>query len=361
MATTSKVNLTLMIDRTAKKVISAEAGKDFVDILFNLLSLPIGTVIKLLKNENSFGSIDNLYQSLETMDESDLQPNHNKDQLLNPTVTASVLCFHDAKDVSGGNGGVVKQLIKYIVTDDLCVKPVSMRSNVKDFSALEKRVVEFGTDKALELLRTSLKSKASLTSVFLMKNGVYEGEGRLRKAVEGRLEVLRRSMMMLMDTQERVRADMDRIVVNTVLNNKAGVQPLAAVEQNQVPTRVAIHREIIGPSNRKGPADQPAWSRSMSRPMANEPSRLKSQLEIPPYRAIKREADPPQKDRPQWFGTRNKTTVSRVEAKSHRRNERKQSPSAKRRAVEEVQSEMKVTEQCSGIAKDFFEVKGFCD
>ncbi|KAK1571763.1 hypothetical protein Q3G72_022582 [Acer saccharum] len=185
-----------------------------------------------------------------------------------------------------------------------------------------------------------------------MKNGVYEGEGRLRKAVEGRLEVLRRSMMMLMDTQERVRADMDRIVVNTVLNNKAGVQPLAAVEQNQVPTRVAIHREIIGPSNRKGPADQPAWSRSMSRPMANEPSRLKSQLEIPPYRAIKREADPPQKDRPQWFGTRNKTTVSRVEAKSHPRKDRKQSPSAKRRAVEEVQSEMKVTEQSYNKKQD---------
>ncbi|KAI9157547.1 hypothetical protein LWI28_024229 [Acer negundo] len=104
---------------------------------------------------------------------------------------ASVLCFHDAKDVSGGNGGVVKQLITYIVKDDLCVKPVSMRSNVKDFGALEKRIVEFGTDKALELLRTSLKSKASLTSVFLMKNEVYEGEGRLRKAEEGGLVALR--------------------------------------------------------------------------------------------------------------------------------------------------------------------------
>ncbi|KAK1572268.1 hypothetical protein Q3G72_029911 [Acer saccharum] len=374
------------------------------------------------------------------MNASYLQPNHNKDQLLNSNVTASVLC--DPLLLLPEAGPRPKQRTLYKcekdrhVTDSKyatcpnCSAIINYQLCVKDISALEKRVVGFGVnealellrtslkskaslssvfllkkealellrtslkskaslssvfllkkegsgietthkfkvqalvkqeEEALELLRTSLKSKASLTSVFLMKNGVYEGEGRLRKAVEGRLEVLRRSMMMLMDTQERVRADMDRIVVNTVLNNKAGVQPLAAVEQNQVPTRVAIHREIIGPSNRKGPADQPAWSRSMSRPMANEPSRLKSQLEIPPYRAIKREADPPQKDRPQWFGTRNKTTVSRVEAKSHRRNDRKQSPSAKRRAVEEVQSEMKVTEQCSGIAKDFFEVKGFCD
>ncbi|KAK2633776.1 hypothetical protein Ddye_028568 [Dipteronia dyeriana] len=230
MATGTKVKLTLMMDKTAKKVIFAEAEKDVVDILFNLLSLPIGTVIKLLKNENTLGSIDNLYESLENMDASYLQPNHNKDQLLNTNVTASVLCdpllllpeagprpkqrtlykcekdrhvtdskhatspncsaimnyqlwyveFQNAKNVSGGEGGVVKQLITYLVTDDLCVKPVSMISgvdllqhSVKDIGASEKKVVGFGVDEALELLRTSLKLKASLSSVFLLKKEVY--------------------------------------------------------------------------------------------------------------------------------------------------------------------------------------------
>ncbi|THG00362.1 hypothetical protein TEA_000552 [Camellia sinensis var. sinensis] len=39
----SKVSLKLLIDTKAHKVLFAEAGKDFVDFLFNILSLPVGT------------------------------------------------------------------------------------------------------------------------------------------------------------------------------------------------------------------------------------------------------------------------------------------------------------------------------
>ncbi|KAK0593344.1 hypothetical protein LWI29_035053 [Acer saccharum] len=251
MATRTKVKLTLRIDNSANKVIFAEAKKDFVDILFNILSLPIGSVIKLLENEDKFGSIDNLYKSLENMDKYHLQPNHNKDQLLNPGVTASVLCdplmllpsgsqpkqrtlykcekdrhvtdskyascpncyaemnyqlwyveFQNAKNVLGGGGEVVMPLTTYMVTDDLHIKPFSMISsvdllqnnvkNAEDIGDLEERFVEFGPDEALELLRTSLKSKATLTNVFLMKKKeVYEGEGRLRMAEEDRMEALK--------------------------------------------------------------------------------------------------------------------------------------------------------------------------
>ncbi|KAK4835508.1 hypothetical protein QYF36_010717 [Acer negundo] len=204
--------------------------------------------------------------------------------------------------------------------------------NAKDIGDLEERFVEFGPDEALELLRTSLKSRASLTNVFLMKKKeVYEGEGRLRTAEEDRIEALERKLKMVMDDQERMRVDME-IMVNAVLNNTAAVQPLVAVDQNQVPPRVTIHREIIGPSNRQGPADQPARCISPSRP-----------------------------------GTGSKTIVSRTKAKSHRRDVRKQSPSAKRRAVEEedegeeVQLGMRVEEQFkkqfSIIAKEPEELK----
>ncbi|KAK0592811.1 hypothetical protein LWI29_025922 [Acer saccharum] len=134
-----------------------------------------------------------------------------------------------------------------------------------------------------------------------------------------------------MDDQERMRADMETMV-NAVLNNTAAVQPQVAVDQNQVPPSVTIHRNIIGPSNRQGPADQPARCISPSRP-----------------------------------GTGSKTIVSRTKAKSHRRDVRKQSPSTKRRAVEEedeveeVQPEMKVAEQFKNqfsiIAKEPEELK----
>ncbi|ESR49316.1 hypothetical protein KPL70_011036 [Citrus sinensis] len=183
---TTKVKLTLIIEKRANKVIIAEAKKDFVDFLFNLLSLPISTVIRLLKNGSTLGCVDNLYQSLENLNDAYLQPNQNKDDLLKRHVTAALnappllpearISTCNCKKPSAGEGGVVKNLVTYMVSDDLSVTPVSMTSgiellqhNVKDIGVLEKRVVELGIDEGLELLKNSLKSKTALTNVFLMK------------------------------------------------------------------------------------------------------------------------------------------------------------------------------------------------
>ncbi|CAL2234290.1 unnamed protein product [Prunus armeniaca] len=67
-----------------KKVLFAEASKDFVDFLFTLLSLPIGTVIRLLSRKHMVGCLGKLYDSLENLNDTYLQPNLNKDVLLKP-------------------------------------------------------------------------------------------------------------------------------------------------------------------------------------------------------------------------------------------------------------------------------------
>ena len=81
---TEKVKLKLMIDKPANKVVFAEAEKDFVDILFNLLYMPFGSVIRLLRNAGMVGCTGNLYQSLENLSEVFVIPNQNKVQLLKP-------------------------------------------------------------------------------------------------------------------------------------------------------------------------------------------------------------------------------------------------------------------------------------
>ncbi|MBA0749997.1 hypothetical protein Gogos_003866 [Gossypium gossypioides] len=43
------VSLKLLVDSMSQRVLFAEAGKDFVDFVFNILSFPVGTVIWLLK------------------------------------------------------------------------------------------------------------------------------------------------------------------------------------------------------------------------------------------------------------------------------------------------------------------------
>lgn len=74
-------------------------------------------------------------------------------------------------------GGYVKGLVTYMVTGDLSVSPMSMVSgvgmlnkfNIKDFGVLEEKVVEFGINEGLELLKASLLSKDALSAVFLPK------------------------------------------------------------------------------------------------------------------------------------------------------------------------------------------------
>ncbi|XP_062113864.1 uncharacterized protein LOC133824868 [Humulus lupulus] len=84
-STGSKViTLKLLIDSKGKRVLFAEAGKDFTDFLFSLLSMPVGTVTRLLSTKGMVGTLGKLYQSLENLSETYMQSNVSKDTLLKP-------------------------------------------------------------------------------------------------------------------------------------------------------------------------------------------------------------------------------------------------------------------------------------
>ncbi|KAI8539937.1 hypothetical protein RHMOL_Rhmol09G0221700 [Rhododendron molle] len=232
---TSKVSIKLLINIKAKRVLFAEAGKDFVDFLFNLLHLPVGTVVRLLTKQTMVGTLGNLYQSIEKLSETYFQPNQTKDSVLKPKAPLSATqvpllsldggtsaaktyytCpnnspnsyssghpyFSDnaravcpscksslstgiqyvaaANEVAAvGEGGFVKGVVTYMVMDDLVVTPMSTISgitmlnkfNVKDVGALEERVVDLGMPEGLKLLKASLHSKKVLTNVFLGNTG----------------------------------------------------------------------------------------------------------------------------------------------------------------------------------------------
>ncbi|CAN1269368.1 hypothetical protein LINPERPRIM_LOCUS13555 [Linum perenne] len=209
MATTTKVTLKLLIDKKSNKVLFAEAGKEFVDFLFSILSLPLGTVIRLLSKDQMVGCLGNLYQSIEELGDTFIQQSTSKDIVLNPKVqsytadTNLLLTGSDnpqaicpgcnnrmnievtfvPKPVVEGNGGgnqnseggFVKGVVTYMVMDNLEVKPMSTISsitllnkfNIQQVGALEEKVVELGMDEGLNLLKASLECKNVLTSVFL--------------------------------------------------------------------------------------------------------------------------------------------------------------------------------------------------
>ncbi|XBJ22170.1 hypothetical protein VPH35_000601 [Triticum aestivum] len=86
MSSSNKISLKLLVDTKSKKVLFAEAGKEFVDFVFSLLTLPIGAVVKLISAGTMQGSIGRLYQSVDNIGSSYLQPNKDKSELLQPKV-----------------------------------------------------------------------------------------------------------------------------------------------------------------------------------------------------------------------------------------------------------------------------------
>ncbi|PHT46246.1 hypothetical protein CQW23_15404 [Capsicum baccatum] len=212
----------LLVDTKAKRVLFAEADKSFVDFLFHILSLPVATVIRLIKEKGmSYGCLPELYDSVENLDDTYIQ---SKDLLLKPksSVTgissipflsisdvpatqkticgcscgscysdsSNARCIHCRNSMSrmltyvappGASGavaapkGFVKDVVTYMVMDNLVVKPMSTISsitllnkfNVKDVGFLQEVEVYFGMEEALKLLKASFESKTVLTSVFM--------------------------------------------------------------------------------------------------------------------------------------------------------------------------------------------------
>lgn len=80
------VEVKLLIDSKGQRVLFAEAGKDFCDFLFTLLSLPVATVIRLLSDGTGMvGTLGTLYNSFASLSDSYIEPHVDKNSLLNPS------------------------------------------------------------------------------------------------------------------------------------------------------------------------------------------------------------------------------------------------------------------------------------
>ncbi|ONK62354.1 uncharacterized protein A4U43_C07F3020 [Asparagus officinalis] len=220
------ITIKLLIDKEKNRVVFAESDKDFVDILFGFLTLPTGTIIRVLNKQSSLGSLDKLYESVETLETKNLETEACKSMLLQPRCSAESLCedllinvddskpwriytcqsFDCAKNyrhyssVSGARcscGKLMDKLLqcylkqkgdvflkgegKYIISDDLHVSTASIDSTlsllqkleIKDADNLEKRVVDVCRDEVLALLKRSFQSKTPLSDVFLREPTLF--------------------------------------------------------------------------------------------------------------------------------------------------------------------------------------------
>ncbi|XP_048552853.1 uncharacterized protein LOC125533136 [Triticum urartu] len=191
------IDVKVFVDKERNRVLFAESGKEFVDVLFGFLTLPLGTVVRLLGGQSQVGCLDELYGSVEGLSTDLFRTEACKAMLLRPINAAAKQCCqlkvrvddtkHREVYVCGDTScsvtafssvpGVVCRCggMKFIVTDDLRVAPASTslmltlldEFQVPDPSSLEQRILRFSSDKIIDLLRRSLTSQNPLTDHYL--------------------------------------------------------------------------------------------------------------------------------------------------------------------------------------------------
>ncbi|KAL0655632.1 hypothetical protein Bca4012_076216 [Brassica carinata] len=160
-------SLRFLIDEEKNRVVLAEAGKDFVDVLCGILTLPMGTIASLLekhKNPQSsiVGCFHNLHRSVSIMDDDNFQTQACKNLLMHPKKG-------DEADGCLGNesdGVFLSCRTSSIITDDM---KVALNSMGLVLNILNDRGYS-GFDKLREMVVCSLRS--SLEDTFLRKHCV---------------------------------------------------------------------------------------------------------------------------------------------------------------------------------------------
>ncbi|KAF8404475.1 hypothetical protein HHK36_009360 [Tetracentron sinense] len=182
--------LKLVVSKSNKKVLYAEAREDFVDLVLSFLTFPLGSIVELFGGNSPLQSLNTLYKSVEELSENYIKSKEIKDLLLHPKLPsyfgcenqllpiqevvkmyyytfnctscypileistseneASRQCQHHKKRLtfkvvnpklptgdSIDGGGFVKSTEIFMVTDDLVVTPFSLISAISLLSSLK--------------------------------------------------------------------------------------------------------------------------------------------------------------------------------------------------------------------------------
>ncbi|KAJ0020994.1 hypothetical protein Pint_32628 [Pistacia integerrima] len=183
------ISLKALVDKENKRVIYAESDVDFTDVLFSFLTMPMGTIIRLISNHNqpptvAVGCMTNLYESIKNLDMQYFRTEACKTMLLCPEMTPHLLSEKTEKKLvfdAQDRGVFVKGLNQFIISDELQVKPSSIEASVSvlsklgltDCSSIEEYNyynIDVRVDEVLTLLKCSLVSKKPLTETLLKQN-----------------------------------------------------------------------------------------------------------------------------------------------------------------------------------------------
>ncbi|CAM0147651.1 unnamed protein product [Urochloa decumbens] len=169
-AGTGKIRVKFLVDDEKKKVVFAESGKEFVDVLLSFLTLPLGTIVRSLGKESSLGCFDELYKSVESLDESHFQTKRAGTCCLGPSALpgrfARILLSGLTTPNTGIYGFAVSTISCTFHVEYGALKKTSSRDlEIADLTVLEEKTLELGLEEIKILLKQTLKSDKPLTDL----------------------------------------------------------------------------------------------------------------------------------------------------------------------------------------------------
>lgn len=128
----AKFSLKLLIDVEKNKVVLAEAGQDFVDVLLSLLTLPMGTIARLLEKHQKLppvlGCYKNLNASVANLGIDNFETEACKAMLMYPKSTREIHCRRLKLNMDD-----TEQSSKFFVCPNF-YKPCSLRMYYSNFT-----------------------------------------------------------------------------------------------------------------------------------------------------------------------------------------------------------------------------------
>ncbi|PQQ06509.1 uncharacterized protein Pyn_06527 [Prunus yedoensis var. nudiflora] len=168
-----KIVVKLRVSVSKDIVCYAEAGEDFANLLLSFLTVPHGFILKHLRDNSFKGCIDQLYNSVQDLDEQHLKSNYHKEILLSPKIYPE-FCYEN-RLLGLEDGPVASYLYAYwkddqgrlkdILTADAALIPSN--AVTVPLTDIKEETVEVGKKEALRLLLAAFLSGSALTDVFI--------------------------------------------------------------------------------------------------------------------------------------------------------------------------------------------------
>ncbi|KAK0606066.1 hypothetical protein LWI29_033838 [Acer saccharum] len=174
------IGLKALVNKENNRVIFAESDEDFIDVLFSFLTMPMGTIIKLIHNKSptaGIGCMDNLYKSIMNLDKQQFRTEACKTMLLHPRNAAEVECKRLKLNIDDG------EPLKYFV----CNRSDCRRSGNKLLSHYRNAVCGCGEHMGFEMVLSKKESKGRVFDA--RDRGVFL-KGLTRFIITDALEVM---------------------------------------------------------------------------------------------------------------------------------------------------------------------------